>query len=443
MYYEKFFIISILTIFALGGQLKAEEKADDSWKVIIDKIQEKVKAESGLGKDFVIIFEKDPLDIIPGESQKVRRGVIPYEFQRLTIKGDGTFYIEVLDRAGKSLEKRQWMVDPEEISWLVKSLLQYGLDGLNRDEEERFVPTHTSSYYLTLGIGEIQKRIFLFYSSGGYDFREFKDQSRQIMFEHLKRYSEYLSERAGLRNTSKPILPIWKGNVLEEKIDTNNDGFIDWLRVKHGFYSLKPGTFIVCHYPGGVRKISFDKGSSEIEFFVNGYNLRDENIREEYFSVGTAYPTETEREEVGFPLLLSNYPKKDFRQTPDLIFKGKGPWQFQMRMDQTVVIKVKIGPPVGYADYLWFYIPSYSKNKIDFTDGGMVYTAKIGEYIWGSASDFSGWDNIGYFRRYFRLLKIEDDTATFEAGWEEKDGKDVLLKEAEIEINYSSPLKLN
>jgi len=90
------------------------------------------------------------------------------------------------------------------------------------DTEECLVMDATI-YFLTLRVGDIEKRIYLYCHD--------EDETRVILWQYLFRFGQTLLEKAGLRNSQQPILPIWKGISKEEKIDSDQDGLIDWLHV--------------------------------------------------------------------------------------------------------------------------------------------------------------------------------------------------------------------
>ncbi len=346
-----------------------------SWRSLVKKMQESVTA-GNLGKDFSLIFSEEPTGKVLTK---------PFQY---TLSGDGKVSLHFGE------EKKELEIPQEEVFWLCRSLSEYKLADIP-ETQEIFV-CDASSYFLTLRIGDMKKEIYL--SSLGEE-----EENRLILWQYLFRFGQQLMEKAGLRDRNQPILPIWKGIIKEEKIDSDQDGLIDWLHLWIGFYSLKPGSFIVGYYPGGSQKTSFHLGDTHKEFFVNGYELRRwEKRREERprGSLRISMPSQKfgETEVIEVPLVSGKHKQEEFRATPDLTFKGSSKWRFRVYLNQTINLRMKSSPPLENETFWWFSLEEISPRGIKLGKGSDSEIMKVGENKnWGF-----GW----HWSNLFSLIEV-------------------------------------
>lgn len=399
-----FFLLELLILCPVS----AEEEVI-SWRSLVQKMQPLVESGS-LGEDFSLSFKPFPMP-------DFEKSMCTFEKGEYTLKGDGTVFVQ------KGNQKSELKISPNELLWLCKSLLEYNLAGLPEHE----LVMDVRPYLITLRIGELEKTI-PFYVIGG------KGVNKEIIWQYLVRFGELLLERAGLRDNTEPILPICKGIIKEEKIDSNNDNLIDWLRVGAGFYSFKAGDFII-DFLGSKQRISFPQGDTDKEFFINAYLLRKSKEKEDlviadaienegwvgYLTIN--YDTEKPSAEYGMKMILNdpdNYKKENLRNTPDLVFKNKGKWRFKVNLGQAVVLEIKSVSP-KYETSWWFNVNEISPKEVKL-GGGLDWVLRAGEENENLA--FSGilWNTL-------RLLETDTNSAIFEVGWRVSYSEEMLTEE--------------
>jgi len=190
-------------------------------------------------------------------------------------------------------------------------------------------------------------------------------------------------------------------------------------RVYIEFYAFKPGSFSVGSYPGGEQKISFLKGDTQKEFFINGYELRhwERDKPRGSLVISSHYGSDEKTEVIEAPLWSGKYKPEEFRITPDLIFRNMGKLKFRVYLGQTVFIRMKSSAPLKNEAFQWFSLEEIFPEKVQLNNE----VIKLGER---NGSSY-GW----YLNTPLTLLETKADSAVFEIGWEYKQDEWAEMKQ--------------
>jgi hypothetical protein len=360
----------------------AQEK-QDSWRWLVQDLQNRVISGS-LGQDFQISFQNRPYEQYTKE-----------ELMIYTLGADGTAIVQMGDQAVES------KILPGELLWFCKSLLEYKLADLEKDEP----PTEgCASYSIVLHSGQLKKGVYLYKSKN--------DKNREVLWQYLFRFGQVLFERVGFRDKNEPILPVCKGIVSTQKIDSDNDGLIDWLRVDVGFYNFRAGDFII-DFSGYSQDVFLSQGNFNKEFFLNAYLLQSENESlKNFFKMGidAKEGSSTGPYIMDMGLDTYRYKKENLRSAPNIVFKGDQWRRFRVNSKQTVVLEIKKGQSPSDKAFGWFCLSEI------LPDG----TVKL----WGRQSSESvlGKEDLslvfwGCLSSYLHLYATDVKGALFEIGW--------------------------
>lgn len=381
----------LLVFFLLGllfSQPVSAKEEMNSWRAIVQEMQNRIEEDS-LGEDFSLVFDYCSFDPTPG---------LPLSL-KYTLRGDGKVSLQIDNK------KRELRISSKEIIELCRSLLEYKLLNLADFVETDYLRSEQPSCSITLRIGKEEKEISFFLPA--------REKNREIIWQYLYRFGQLLLEKTELRNKNQPILPICKGIIREEKIDSNQDGLIDWLHIWVGFHTFKPNNFIVDYTLGRKQKIFFRQGDTQKEFFINAYVLRQWEEGERGYMTISYQTVKGFEENYVFSLESAKYKKEQFRTKSDIVFKGEGKWRFKVNLDQTVGLRMKSSSPPANETYWWFYIEEISPEEVKL-GGGLDSTVRL-----GGESENLGF--VGILSNPFRLLEINSNGAIFEIGWNVSD----------------------
>jgi hypothetical protein len=359
------------------------EEDQNSWRFLVKSMHTRI-VNGSLGQDFKISFQNRPFQKYTKE-----------ELMIYTLGGDGTAIVQMGNQV------KELKIFPEELLWLCKTLLEYNLAGLAEDE----TPTEAgASYSIVLRCGESKKGIYLYKSRN--------DKNREVIWQYLFRFGRVLSERVGFRDKNEPILPVCKGIVSEQQIDSNNDGLIDWLRVNVEFYNFRAGDFII-DFSGYSQDIFLVQGNSNREFFLNTYLLQSESENlKNFFKMGI----DSKEGSLSGPYImdmgLDSYRnnKENLRSTADLVFKGNEKWRFKVNLNQTVALEIKKGESASDKAIGWFCVSGI------LADGTVkIWGRQLSEFVLGKEDlPLVFW---GCISSFLHLCETDANSAIFEIGW--------------------------
>jgi len=378
IYFLFFLILECSALYPLWA--KAEES---SWRSLVQEMQTRIVAGS-LGRDFKISFYNRPYQEYTEE-----------ELMIYTLGGDGTAIIQM----GNQLKKLK--MSTEELLLFCKSLLDYKLADFAENEPRS---EGSASYSIVLRTKESKKGIYL--------YKARNDKDREVIWQYMFRFGQLLLERAGLRDKNEPILPVCKGIVSQQEIDSDNDGLIDWLRVNVEFYNFRAGDFII-DFSGYTQNIFFSQGNSSKEFFLNTYLLQSENKNlKGFFRMGIDSKEGSSTGPYIMDMGLSSYgyKKKNLRAAADIVFKGSDTRRFKVKLNQTVVLEIKKGKSGDDRVLGWFYVSGI------LPDGTVRLVGKqYSEFVLGR-EDFP-LVSLGCISSYLRLCQTDADSVIFEITW--------------------------
>jgi hypothetical protein len=353
-----------------------------SWSQVVEKLQKKVFAGS-LGSDVSISFQNSPY-----------KKYMEDELMAYTFRSDGGVIIQMNDQV------KEIKVPENELLWLARFLTEHKL----RDfpEKEPQVPD-SASFAIIVKVGSARKGIWL--------YNKENDQNREVVWQYMLHLGQIFLENAGLRDKSQPILPVCEGINRFEELDNNNDGVMDWLRLKIGFYAFRSGQYTF-DFSGIRHSVFLSQGRSEKDFFLNTYLLQPETgINKEYllFVVDSQPPCPIGPLRIDLGLKASNYPGKKFRTDPDFVFSGQEENKFNLRLNQSVIVEVEKSPAEPGNKLLRFTLSELTPEGARLTGKDKPLFLTKDEKI--PIGDF------GCISSVFSLSGIDHGKATFEVGW--------------------------
>lgn len=236
-------------------------------------------------------------------------------------------------------------------------------------------------------------------------------KNRQIIWQYLFRFGQFLFEEVRFRDKTETLLPVCKGIIKEEELDTNADGVIDWLRLNIGFYNFKSGDFVI-DFLGNKENIFLPPGNTAKEFLLNTYLLRrDRQDLKKFFrfKIDSKLGSSTGPYVMDRLIDSHKYRKSNFRSSPDFVFKGAGKWRFKVNLNQVVALEIKKNSLEPYGDFIWFYIAEISPRGATL-DGSLDSTLEL-------EAEASPLVFLGCLVNLLRLNTIDSRSAIFEISW--------------------------
>jgi hypothetical protein len=374
------FIFFIILQSILSGTGFAQTPS--SWSQVVEKLQKKVNS-GGLGNDVSISFQNTPY-----------KKYMEDELMAYTFRSDGKVIIQMNDRVANIA------VPDNELLWLARFLIEHKL-GEFPDKEAQLA--ESGSFSIIVKVGNARKGIWL-YNKGN-------DQNRELAWQYLLHLGQTFLETAGLRDKSQPILPACEGINRFEELDNNNDGVIDWLRLKIGFYSFKSGQYTF-DFSGVKHSVFLPQGKSEKDFFLNTYLLQPETVvNKEYlfFVIDSQPPCPIGPYRMDLGLNSNNYPGKKFRICPDFVFTGPESNKFTLRLHQSAILEAEKGPAESGNKLLRFTLS-------ELTPEGARLIGKD-EPVFLAKGENIHLEDFGCISSIFRLGNIDPGSASFEVGW--------------------------
>jgi hypothetical protein len=385
-------ILECLILYQVGASQEG-----GGWRTLVKEMQ--TRLESGaLARDFRLSFNNHP------QGKYAEEELLAY-----TLRGDGTAIIQMNNKV------KVVKILPSEIIWLCKTIMGYKLEDLPENEPRA---SNSSSFAIVFRNMKSVGGVRLCNSQN--------DKNRQIIWQYLFRFGQILLDKTGLRDRNKPILPVCKGIIGCQEIDSDNDGRIDWLRLDVGFYSFSCADFII-DFSGYTQNIFFAQGNSSKEFFLNTYLLQSDwkNTRG-FLKMGidsktAASATAPYIMDIGLDF-YSYRNRKNFRTIPDLVFKGNGIWKFKVKLNQTVALEIKKGQSPKDKALGWFYVSEIMPDCVN------LVARQYSKFTLGTEDfNLASWDCISAF---LRLAQKDASSAIFEIGWNipDKEGLDRRIR---------------
>lgn len=377
----KYLLVFLLLNLLIFERVCAKEETI-SWRSLVQQIQAQIENGS-LGKDFRFYFQNIPY-----------RSYTEEELMVYVIKSDGKVFAQMGNQV------RTTRISPNELIWLCKFLLEYGLAGLPENEPRA---EGSAAYSIILRSNNAAKGIRLYNSRN--------DKNREIIRQYLFRFGQLLFEEVRFRDKTETLLPVCKGITKEEELDTDGDGVIDWLRLYIGFYNFKSADFVI-DFLGNKQNIFLPPGNTDKEFLLNTYLLRRnrQDLKNFFkFKIDSKIGSSTGPYVMDIVIDSHKYKKSNFRISPDIVFKGAGKWRFKANLNQAVVLEIKKNRPQPYEDFLWFYITAISPQGVSL-DGRFNLNLKL-------EAEATPLVFFGCMANFLRLNKIDNSSAIFEISW--------------------------
>jgi hypothetical protein len=374
------FILTIIPQLLLAGFCYAQTQS--SWPGIVEKLQKRV-ALGNLGDDVSITFQNSPY-----------KKYMEDELLAYTFRSDGEVIIQMNDQV-KTIK-----VTPEELLWLARFLIEHKVEDFPEKEPKL---EDSASFAIIIKVGSSRKGVWL-YNRGN-------DKNRDAVWQYLLYRGQTLLETAGLRDKSQAILPVCEGVKRLEELDINNDGTVEWLRLKIGFHAFRAGQYTF-DFSGVRHSVFLAQGSIEKDFFLNTYLLRPgTGLNREYLTLAVdsqpPCPVGPFRMDLG--LELKNYPGKNFRTSPDFVFAGPGKGEFALRLHQSAIVEVKKNQSESGNKLLRFTLSEMAPEGVRLTGKDEPVFLAREEKI--PLADF------GCLSGIFGLSLIDPGMATFEVSW--------------------------
>jgi hypothetical protein len=377
-------LLFFLILGLIGYPAYRAEAGELSWKALVQRLQNRVD-KGILGNDVRVSFQNCPLGEYKAE-----------ELMAYTMRGDGWVVIQMHNKV------KELKVAPSELLWLSKFLLEHNLGNLPEQESQA---DNSASYGIILSIDGYHKSIQLYNS--------LNDINREIIWQYLFRMGQLILTEVGLRDKAEPLLPVCKGIIGHTEIDSNNDGRFEWLRLELGFYSFKPGEYVV-NFGGYKQNIFLSQGNSIREFPLNPYLLSIPDFQlKEYlkFAINSPGLDSLKPYKMNLGLDSSIYKLNTSRLQPDLSFKGCGSHSFKLGLNQTVLLGVKRNDDHPDEVIHRFSIAQIAPDEVRLGPGeGEGQIIKLDDNP--TILDF-----YGCISNTLRLKEIEGNEAVFETGW--------------------------
>jgi len=269
-----------------------------------------------------------------------------------TISGDGSVTTQMHDTV------KQILLQPEELYWMWQFLLEHGLENLPDSEAD---DPESAEFRISLRVGAKGKTIRLYNSRN--------TREREIIWQYLYAFGLRLLQTAGLSDRNKPIMPVCLGITDVQEINTDNDGLIDWLKLKLKFYSFKSGDFIV-GFCGGKRKIFLPQGNSEHFLYINSclIKCKDRGLYDFSRITISTQPGHPKGPYVfNLNVNTASYAgRQDMRASPDISGYGSEPLRFTARLND---------------EFLWKYY-SMAMKKVVLLSGLRLMTCSRRMLYW-------------------------------------------------------------
>ncbi len=364
----------------LLGHLFAEEPV--SWRQVAQNLQQ--RAERGIaGDDISITFQNSPY-----------KKYLEDELMAYTFRSDGMVVIQMRDQV------KQIKVSPTELLWLAKFLVEHKLSDLPEKEPEI---SGSASFAINIKVGNIRKAIWL-YNKGN-------DKNREIIWQYLLHLGQFLLEDAGLRDKNLAIFPVCLGVNRIEELDSNNDGVIEWLRLKIGFHAFKAGEFTF-DFSGVRHTVFLAQGDTEKDFFLNAYLLQpDCGLRKEclIFAINSCPPYPTGAYSLDLGLAEKGSRRKNLRASPDFVFEGAENGKFPLHLRQSAIVEVKNNQFEAGDKLLRFTLSEITPEGVRLT--GKDKSVSLAREEKMPIGDF------GCISGLFGLTEVDSTGATFEVSW--------------------------
>jgi len=388
-------LLFFLILGLIGCPAPRAQAGELSWKTLAQRLQARLD-KGALGNDVRVSFQNCPLGEYEAE-----------ELMAYTIRGDGWVIIQMHNKV------RELKVAPAELLWLSKFLLEHDLGNFPEQESPA---DNSASYGIILSIDGYHKGIQLYNS--------LNDINREIVWQYLFRMGQLILTEVGFRDKAKPLLPVCKGIIGHTEIDSNDDGKFEWLRLELGFYSFKPGDYIV-NFGGYKQNIFLSQGNSIREFPLNLYLLSIPDFQSKdylQFSINSPGLDPLKPYKMDLGLDSSIYKLNTSRLHPDLYFKGSGGHSFKLGLNQTVLLGVKRNDDSPEEVIHRFSVSRIAPGEVTLGPGegeGQVIKTDDNPIIL---------DFYGCISSTLRLKAVEGNEAVFEAGWNIPDKEELREK---------------
>ena len=386
-------LVLLLFIFQLIflGHLFAEEPV--LWRQVAENLQQRM--EKGIeGDDISISFQNSPY-----------KKYMEDELMAYTFRSDGMVVIQMHDQV------KQFSVSSSEFLWLAKFLVEHKLSSLPEKEAE--IPD-SASFAVNIKVGNFRKVVWL-YNKGN-------DKNREVIWQYLLHLGQFFLQDAGLRDKDLAIFPACLGVNRIEELDNNNDGVIEWFRLRIGFHAFKAGEFTF-DFSGVRHTVFLAQGNTEKEFFLNTYLLQpDCGFKKEslIFAINSCPPYPTGAYNLDLGLEQEGSRRKNLRAKPDFVFEGAESGKFPMHLRQSAIVEVK-NNQFKFGDKLLCFTLS------EITPEGVRLTGKD-KSVSLACEEKMPIGDFGCISGLFGLAEADHTGATFEIDWNIPDADAVKKK---------------
>lgn len=312
-----------------------------------------------------------------------------------TISGDGAVTIQMHDTL------KEISVQPEELYWMGQFLFEHGLEDLPDKEAD---DPSSSEFRISLRVDGRRKTIRL------YNSRNTKD--REIIWQYLYSFGLRLLQKAGLSDENKPIMPVCRGVTGVQEIDADNDGLVDWLKLKLEFYSFKSGDYTL-GFNGRKTSVFLPQGNTSQYLYVNSYLLKNKGpMLSDFSRISIAGKPVHPKGPYIFDLNIdaAGYAgRDDIRDAPDKSGKGAAPVRFEARLNQEVIMEILSAGREDSRAVIRFTV-------VDVGPQGVTIETE-GESIPVTPQDPLFLHDIECMGCVLRLIGTEGGCGVFETGW--------------------------
>ncbi len=312
-----------------------------------------------------------------------------------TLSGDGAATIQMRD----TLEKIS--VLPEELYWMGQFLFEHGLDALPDQEPD---DPASAEFRISIRVDDRKKTIRLYNSRN--------TRAREILWQYLYSFGQRLEQDAGLSDRNKPIMPVCRGVTGIQEIDADNDGLIDWLKLKIEFYAFRSGDFTL-GFCGRKTDLFLSQGNSAHYLYINACLLKNTGPALYDYSritIGTTplhpkgpYVFDLDIDAAAYAV------RADVRASPDMSCIGAGPVNFTARVNQEVVMEMSRQGREEDRAVIRFTVKEVKPEYviIGHENDSITMTARDPLFL----------HDIECMGCVLGLVKAEGGSAVFEAGW--------------------------
>jgi hypothetical protein len=292
-------------------------------------------------------------------------------------------------------------ISPEELNWMGQFLFEHCLEDLPDQEAD---DPESAEFRISLRVDDRKKTLRLYNSRNNND--------REIIWQYLYSFGLRLLQTAGLSDQNNAIMPVCLGVAGIQELDTDNDGLIDWLKLKVEFYAFKSGDFTL-GFCGRKTKLFLAQGKTAHYLYINAYLIKNtESALYDYSRITINTTPRHPKGPYAYDLNIDQggyAGRGDMRMTPDVSVRGAGPVSFEARLNQEIIIEMTRAGQEADRAVIRFTVKDIQPQS--------VIIGNESESIAVTSRDPLFLHDIECMGCVLSLVKSEGGAAVFEAGW--------------------------